>query len=146
MNKKSNLNIYKNTQNISNLEKTPHEIVRFLMESLITAMKNIKTCNIKNYSKHQINDEQFKVSKNEFAKFQSKNISKALTIIYSLQTSLDFDKTADLANKLFQIYEYCRIQIINCLNKNNEIGLSKAIDALEEIFGGWIEIIHRKTS
>ena len=145
MNKKLNLNIYKKSQNISNLDKTPHEVVKFLMESLLTAMKNIKTCNIKNYSKHQRNDDQFKVSKNEFAKFQSKNISKALTIIYSLQTSLDFEKTGDLANKLFQIYEYCRIQIINCLNKNNEIGLSKAINALEEIFSGWIEIIDRKS-
>ena len=144
MNKKLNLNIYKKSQNISNLEKTPHEIVKFLMESLLTAMKNIKMCTNRNFDNTKSDNCDVLNSKKDFVQFQSKNITKALTIIYSLQTSLDFEKTGDLANKLFQIYEYCRVQIINCLNKNNVSGISKAIEALEEIFSGWVEMKSRK--
>ena len=107
-----NINLYKKSQQNSNSTKTPHEIVRFLMENLLNSMKGLqstlqitKGSDIENLTKKQL------------AAFQSKNTSKALTIIYSLQVSLDFDKTPEIAQNLFQIYEYCRLQIINSLLK-----------------------------
>ena len=134
-----NINLYKKSQQNSNLTKTPHEVVRFLMENLLNSMKSLqstlqitKGSDIENLSKKQL------------ASFQSKNTSKALTIIYSLQVSLDFDKSPEIAQNLFQIYEYCRVQIINALLKKTKTGLVKAIEVLNDILDGWSNINLRK--
>ena len=126
-----NINLYKKSQQNSNLTKTPHEVVRFLMENLLNSMKSLqstleitKGSDIENLTKKQL------------ASFQSKNTSKALTIIYSLQVSLDFDKSPKIAQNLFQIYEYCRVQIINALLKKTKTGLVKAIEVLNDILDG----------
>ncbi len=61
------------------------------------------------------------------ARHKSKNLSKSLSIIYGLQTSLDFDKALEIANNLFQLYEYCRHEIIKDLVKKLKMGLSKLL-------------------
>ena len=134
-----NINLYKKSQQNSNLTKTPHEVVRFLMENLLNSMKSLqstlqitKGSDIENLTKKQL------------ASFQSKNTSKALTIIYSLQVSLDFDKSPEIAQNLFQIYEYCRVQIINALLKKTKTGLVKAIEVLNDILEGWSNMSLRK--
>ena len=134
-----NINLYKKSQQNSNSTKTPHEIVRFLMENLLNSMRGLqstlqitKGSDIENLTKKQL------------AAFQSKNTSKALTIIYSLQVSLDFDKTPEIAQNLFQIYEYCRVQIINSLLKKTKTGLVKAIEVLNDILEGWSNMNTRK--
>ena len=134
-----NITLYKKSQQNSNLTKTPHEVVRFLMENLLNSMKSLqstlqitKGSDIENLTKKQL------------ASFQSKNTSKALTIIYSLQVSLDFDKSPEIAQNLFQIYEYCRVQIINSLLKKTKTGLVKAIEVLNDILDGWSNISLRK--
>ena len=134
-----NINLYKKSQQNSNSTKTPHEVVRFLMENLLNSMKSLqstlqitKGSDIENLTKKQL------------ASFQSKNTSKALTIIYSLQVSLDFDKSPEIAQNLFQIYEYCRVQIINALLKKTKTGLVKAIEVLNDILDGWSNISLRK--
>ena len=134
-----NINLYKKSQQNSNSTKTPHEVVRFLMENLLNSMKGLqstlqitKGSDIENLTKKQL------------AAYQSKNTSKALTIIYSLQVSLDFDKTPEIAQNLFQIYEYCRVQIINSLLKKTKTGLVKAIEVLNDILEGWSNMSLRK--
>ena len=135
-----NINLYKKSEQSSNSVKTSHEIVRFLMENLLKSMKNMQNCeNLSDDFIEKTND-QDKMSKKEVAAFKSKNASKALTIIYSLQVSLDFDKTPEISRNLFQLYEYCRIQIINSLLKKTKTGLIKAIEALKEIIEGWLNI------
>ena len=134
-----NINLYKKSQQNSNLTKTPHEVVRFLMENLLNSMKSLEsTLQIKKGSDIE------NLTKKQLASFQSKNTSKALTIIYSLQVSLDFDKSPEIAQNLFQIYEYCRVQIINALLKKTKTGLVKAIEVLNDILDGWSNINLRK--
>ena len=70
---------------------------------------------------------------------RTKYFSRSLVIIYTLQTTLDFDKGEDLATKLFQIYEYCRQQLIKCFREQVVDGTYKAIKALEDIFNVNIE-------
>ena len=65
---------------------------------------------------------------------RTKYFSRSLVIIYTLQTTLDFDKGEKLATKLFQIYEYCRQQLIKCFKEQVVDGTYKAINALEDIF------------
>ena len=134
-----NINLYKKSQQNSNSTKTPHEIVRFLMENLLNSMKGLQsTLQITKGSDVE------NLTKKQLAAFQSKNTSKALTIIYSLQVSLDFDKTPEIAQNLFQIYEYCRVQIINSLLKKTKTGLVKAIEVLNDILEGWSNMNTRK--
>ena len=65
---------------------------------------------------------------------RAKHFSRALVIIYTLQTSLDFEKGEALAGKLFQVYEYCRKQLINCFSNKIIEGVIKAVNALNDIF------------
>jgi flagellar protein FliS len=71
---------------------------------------------------------------------KSKNLTKSLSIIYGLQTSLDFDKALEIANNLFQLYEYCRHEIIKGFSQKIEDGIIKAIDVIRQIMEGWEEI------
>ena len=72
-----NLEAYKTSQNLKNLDKNPHEIVQFLMEHLISCLENIIT----DLTSDKIENEYIDLK--EKAEKRSKNLSKSLTIIYS---------------------------------------------------------------
>ena len=66
--------------------------------------------------------------------------SRALTIIYSLQSSIDFEKDLGVAKSLFQIYEYTRVALIEEF-KSCKVGKSQnALTALIEIRDTWKSI------
>ena len=68
---------------------------------------------------------------------KSSSFSRALTIIYSLQSSIDFEKDLNIAKSLFQIYEYTRVALIEEF-KSCTIGKSQnALTALSEIRNSW---------
>ena len=143
MNNNEYINAYKKAQQSANNISSPHEIIRSLMKELMNSMKKIVI---------DIQDEReglsnFSVLNKETKKSQalkkSKNLSKSLSIIYGLQTCLDFDKALDIATNLFQLYEYCRQQIINGFSKRIEDGILKAINIIKEIMEGWEEIPSR---
>ena len=68
---------------------------------------------------------------------KSSSFSRALTIIYSLQSSIDFEKDLSVAKSLFQIYEYTRVALIEEF-KSCKVGKSqKALSALSEIRNSW---------
>ena len=48
-----------------------------------------------------------KIEKKEIDDSKTKNFTKALTIIYTLQTNLDFEKELKLSTDLFKFYEFC---------------------------------------
>ena len=135
MNSNSNiLNIYKKVIKSGDLQKNPHEIVKLVLTELSRTMKMIsddiekkKVFVVKQDSSDLIN----------IQKSISKNVSRSLTTIYSLQTSLDFDKGGKIATGLFQIYEYCRLQIIKGFSKSVNSGIIKAKNALDQILTAW---------
>ena len=135
MNSNSNiLNIYKKVIKSGDLQKNPHEIVKLVLTELSRTMKMIsddiekkKVFVLKEGSSDLIN----------IQKSISKNVSRSLTTIYSLQTSLDFDKGGKIATGLFQIYEYCRLQIIQGFSKSVNSGIIKAKNALDQILSAW---------
>jgi len=71
---------------------------------------------------------------------KSKHFARSLTIIYALQSSLDFEKGGDIANNLFQLYEYGRQQLLSDLKEGKPAGTYQAIDFLSEIRDAWEEI------
>ena len=68
---------------------------------------------------------------------KSSSFSRALTIIYNLQSSIDFEKDLNVAKSLFQIYEYTRVTLIEEF-KSCKVGKSQnALMALSEIRNSW---------
>ncbi len=140
MTNKEYINAYKKTQQSSNTETSSHEIVRTLMKELVNTMHKIvldiqddRAKKVDKYTLDKALDEKITLNK-------SKNLSKSLSIIYGLQTSLDFDKALEIANNLFQLYEYCRQEIIKGFSQKIENGIIKAIDIIKKIMEGWEEI------
>ena len=134
------IDAYKKTQQSSNAIRSSHEIVRTLMKELVNSMQKI-VLDIQDERKRK--QDQYlidKVFEEKNARHKSKNLSKSLSIIYGLQTSLDFDKALEIASDLFQLYEYCRNEIIKGFTKKIEEGIIKAIDVINQILEGWEEI------
>lgn len=134
------INAYKKTQQSSNEVTTSYQIVRTLMKELVNSMHKI-VLDIQDERKRNL--DKFLVDKafeEKYARNKSKNLSKSLSIIYGLQTSLDFDKALEIANNFFQLYEYCRHEIIKGFSKKIEDGIVKAIDVVKQIMEGWEEI------
>ena len=134
------IDAYKKTQQSSNAIRSSHEIVRTLMKELVNSMQKI-VLDIQDERKRK--QDQYlidKVFEEKNARHKSKNLSKSLSIIYGLQTSLDFDKALEIASDLFQLYEYCRHEIIKGFTKKIEEGIIKAIDVINQILEGWEEI------
>jgi flagellar protein FliS len=66
--------------------------------------------------------------------------SKCLTAIYILQSSLDFEKGASIAENLFKLYEYVKYQIIATSKKDDEANLEQAVMIVAEISETWKSI------
>ena len=134
------INAYKKTQQSSSAIKSSHEVVRTLMKELVNSMQkivlDIQDDKLRKQNKSNIDE----VFEKKNARHKSKNLSKSLSIIYGLQTSLDFDKALEIATNLFQLYEFCRQEIIRGFSQKIEDGIIKAIDVVTQIVEGWEEI------
>jgi flagellar protein FliS len=128
------LDVYKKVVKSGDLQKNPHEIVKLILQELSRTMQILsediemkKQLLLKNQSSDLL----------PLQKSISKNVTRSLTTIYSLQTTLDFEKGGKIATGLFQLYEYCRIQIISGFTKSINEGIVKAKKALDQILSAW---------
>ena len=128
------LNVYKKVIKSGDLQKNPHEIVKLVLKELSRTMQKIID-DIERKKDFVVDDGSPDIV--IIQKSISKNVSRSLTTIYSLQTSLDFDKGGKIATGLFQIYEYCRHQIIKGFSNSVNIGIIKAKKALDQILSAW---------
>ena len=71
---------------------------------------------------------------------RSKHFSRSLTILYGLQTSLNFEQGGEIVENLFRLYEYARQQLLSASRDNDETGTNTAIDALQDIYDAWSQI------
>ena len=126
--------IYKKVEKSGDTIKSPYEVINTILNQL---NKNIHLMIIEIDKKKS-----FKISRQfenvkETQKAISKYFVKCLTTIYSLQTSLDFEKGGKIAINLFQLYEFCRLQVIDSFRNNKNDGLKKSYDALSQIVLAW---------
>ena len=116
---------YKQAENIGLSEvNNPHEIIQTLFKELIKSMSLFERS----------------LSDNNMLESRSSSFAKSLTIIYSLQTSLDFEKGGEISNNLFRIYEYSRQQLISDLKNGEPKGVPNAITIVKEIADAWNQI------
>ena len=96
---------YQNAENQA-LQETddPHLIVLTMFNALLKSMG--------------IFAENVDISNGGKLELKSKHFARALTIIYALQTSLDFEKGGKISDNLFTVYEFCRAAILE-KNENN---------------------------
>ena len=88
---------YKNTDQMKIVEQDANYILIKCFDELINSVKIFQTNIIPN---------------TENFRKKSSSFSRALTILYTLQSSVDFEKDLNLAKSLFQIYEYTRVTLI----------------------------------
>lgn len=126
--------IYKKVEKSGDRIKSPYEVISVILNQL---HRNIHLMILEIDKKKA-----FKISRQfenlkETQKAISKYFVKCLTTIYSLQTSLDFEKGGKIATNLFQLYEFCRLQVIDAFRNNKNDGLKKSYDALSQIVQAW---------
>jgi flagellar protein FliS len=128
------LDVYKKVVKSGDLQKNPYEVVKLILQELSRTMQILSEDIEK---KKQLDIKQKSGDLLSLQKSISKNVTRSLTTIYSLQTSLDFDKGGKIATGLFQLYEYCRVQIISGFTKSINEGIIKAKKALDQILSAW---------
>ena len=128
------LDVYKKVVKSGDLQKNPYEVVKLILQELSRTMQILSEDIEK---KKQLDIKQHSSDLLLLQKSISKNVTRSLTTIYSLQTSLDFDKGGKIATGLFQLYEYCRVQIISGFTKSINEGIIRAKKALDQILSAW---------
>ena len=104
---------------------SPHSIIK---EVLTELKKNIETL------AYSIDNEPVVSS------IKSNSFSKCITAIYILQSSLDFENGGDIANNLYNIYEFCKKGVMKGFTKRNSKLIYDAIPPIDEILDGWKQI------
>ena len=75
---------------------------------------------------------------------KSKSFSKSLTAIYILQSSLDMKLGGEIAENLYNLYEYCRTTIIKAFRSKDFLSVQSLVPILNEILDGDItEVIEK---
>ena len=134
-NSRSNIfKVYKKVEKAGDLQKNPYEIVKLVLNELSRAMEKLSLdIDIKNnLILAKKNEEIINIQKSI-----SKTVTRSLTTIYSLQTSLDFEKGGEIATSLFNLYEFCRLQIIQGFTQSLNEGIKRAKQALDQIISAW---------
>ncbi len=126
MNYSKMLEAYSNSEQKAIVEaEDSHAMVLLLFDELIKTLR--------------IFSENIDTKKSDYD-LKSQNMSRALTIIYALQSSLDFEHGGEIAENLFRLYEYARQQVIAEAKTDKASGTLVAIASLEDIREAWAEI------
>ena len=103
----------------------PHKIIEEVLKDL---KKNMETL------AYSIDNEPV------ISTIKSNSFSKSLTAIYILQSSLNFEEGEEIAENLFNIYEFCKSSIMKGFTQKNSKIIYEAIPPVEEILSGWKQI------
>lgn len=117
------LNAYKNANREAVVESDdPQALIMILLDELLRAMRSYVNLVDKSDS-----DEARK----------SDHFTRSLTMLYGLQSCLNFDEGGEIADNLFRLYEYARVQLLNTSQTGETDGTQVAISAVSEIREAW---------
>lgn len=126
MNYSKMISAYSNSERQALVESDdPHLMIQIMFDELLKAM----TLFAENVDK-----------KTGDKKIRSSQFTRALTILYTLQSSLDFEKGGEIATNLFKIYEYSRQQMLLDIKAGESDRTKKAMAALDDIRDAWTQI------
>lgn len=101
-------------------EASPHKLVEMLYEG---AIKNLRIAKVF-FEQHN------------FEK-KSVHVNKALSIVTALKAGVDIDKGGDVAENLFELYDYCHRGIFKASAENDTAKLDEVVDVLESLEQAW---------
>ena len=123
MTTKKILNAYKNANRDAVVEsEDPQALIMILLDELLRAMRS--------YANLVEKDKSNGARKNN-------HFTRSLTMLYGLQSSLNFDEGGEVAENLFRLYEYARVQLLNTSQTGQIDGTQVAISALTDIREAW---------
>ena len=117
------INAYKNANREAVAEsEDPQALIMVLLDELLRAMRAYVTI----------------VEKQDDAKARKNdNLTRSLTIIYGLQSCLNFEEGGEIAENLFKLYEYSRVQLLHASATGETVGMNAAIQAISDIREAW---------
>ena len=123
MTTKKILNAYKNANRDAVVEsEDPQALIMILLDELLRAMHS--------YANLVEKDKSNEARKNN-------HFTRSLTMLYGLQSCLNFDEGGEVAENLFRLYEYARVQLLNTSQTGQIDGTQVAISALTDIREAW---------
>ena len=126
MNFYSAIKQYEQTDINSKVENaSKHDFIKIVLEELSKSLKTLKYA-IENESK---------LSKNK-----SESFAKIITSITILTSSLDFEKGEPIASNLFNLYDFCRRQVLDSYKNLTTKGIDDSINVIDDILSAWIKI------
>ena len=63
--------------------------------------------------------------------------ARSISILHVLQTSLDFENGEEIADNLFLLYEFARLQLLETFRSGEISRIDTAINSLQEISQAW---------
>ena len=100
----------------------PHAMISALLNELLKRMNLFKS-NLKG-------DEAALRKRNEA-------YARSIAILHALQGSLDFENGGEIADNLFLVYEFARLQLLEAFRSGEADRIDVAITSLREIAGAW---------
>ena len=117
------LNAYKNANREAVVESDdPQALIMLLLDEVLRAMRGYVGGISNNDSKEMRKNDQF---------------TRSLTILYGLQSCLNFDEGGEIAENLFRLYEYARLQLLHASQTGEIDGTQVAISSISEIREAW---------
>ena len=117
------LDAYKNANREAVVESDdPQALIMLLLDELLRAMRGYVSGVSKNDSKEMRKNDQF---------------TRSLTMLYGLQSCLNFDEGGEIAENLFRLYEYARVQLLHASQTGEIDGTQVAISSISEIREAW---------
>ena len=117
---------YNDSNILSKIESgDKHEFIKIVLDELYKNLNLLKYC-IENEKKTSPK--------------KSKSFSKILTSLMILMNSLDFKNGEPIASNLFNLYEYCRKEVLESYKNLNTKGLDDTILIIDDILTAWKEI------
>ena len=105
------INAYKNASREAVAEsEDPQALIMVLLDELLRAMRAYVTI----------------VEKQDDAKARKNdNLTRSLSIIYGLLSCLNFEVGGEIAENLFKLYEYSRVQLLNASATGETVGMNR---------------------
>lgn len=76
-------------------------------------------------------------AQSEGQRYPNTHVTRGLTAIYVLQSSLDFEQGGEIATNLFSVYEFVRLQLVAAFQRDAGAKLDAARSYIADILDAW---------
>ena len=117
---------YENADINSKLEGcSKHDFIKIVLEELTKNLKSLK---------YSIENE------GKLSKTKSKSFARIITSITILTSTLDFENGEPIASNLFNLYDFCRREVLDSYKNLTTKGIDDSINVIDDILSAWKEI------